>query len=693
MGQNASAEADPNYNTSDLRRLSKMPTNAEAAVIARELENIGGNKRNEELFPQISALDADKLTALLQFVEKRIVDFKREIDGLSAEDNAGFAQVFQDIGNVPFKPATASELHKHLNRYNNIFAYDDTRVRISPKKINFNSDYVNANWIPGERSAKQYIATQGPVPDSFDSFWQMVWETGSNTIVMVTNEVEGGKLKCHRYWPVKDEESDGKLVYGDDSLPLWVAAQGETAHPTYIERKFTLSQKGETRSITQLAYTAWPDHGVPTTTKEILNFRSEIFNAGPRGPLIIHCSAGVGRTGTMIAIDRFIEATLSLKVPDIAKIVKDLRDARNYMVQGQFQFMYIYAATMDALQRLLETIKREAKMRGMTIEERRELEIAEVDQELRRQAQIFEAVKASQQEQPKYTEKGGIIPQARHAEGKPTDDVKAAAAVPAAARKESLMTHASDERAIWKDRQNVPITVEEKGYKAVHAVKVGDRKNALSAAQEQWLHKYNDAKSAWQKIQSGDGETFDVAVQLTPIQSRVMSLSTAEESWRARGDGFRSLKEADIRENLASLAVRFQSLQHTSQRPRAAGSPRAPACSKRRLARTVAHAIRWTTLVGCWIASGRCSKSRRLGSRARTRPSRATKERNSSPRMSRASVRRRSRSASARRRMRSSATSIASGARRSRRFDGQSERRPRRLPAPRQPSAILSSRR
>jgi protein tyrosine phosphatase len=295
---------------------------------------------------------------LLSLAERRLSELRVEIDTLSSDNNAGFTKVFGDIGTHQLKPSTASELHRHLNRYNNIFAYDDTRVKITPRKANFNSDYINANWVPGERIPRQYIATQGPVPDSFDSFWQMVWECGSTTIVMVTNEVEGGKLKCHRYWPVSDEQSDGSIALGDENSPLLITAQGENVHPTYVERKFTLSQKGEKRQVVQLAYTAWPDHGVPTTTKEILQFRSEIMRFNPRGPLVIHCSAGVGRTGTMIGIDRFIEATFNLKTLAVPDIVCEMREARNFMVQGQFQFMYIYAACMDALQRMLNAVVR-----------------------------------------------------------------------------------------------------------------------------------------------------------------------------------------------------------------------------------------------------------------------------------------------------------------------------------------------
>jgi hypothetical protein len=186
------------------------------------------------------------------------------------------------------------------------------------------------------------------------------------------------------------------------------------------------------------------------------------------------------------------------------------------------------------------------------------------------------------------------------------------------------MMHTSDEKAFWKTRrtyveeetvthalapahpplpsENVPLTVEDKGYHGQHSAKVPDRLVALTAAvcgsrsytvwypntctqthkytqihtnthkhtnpllllqQMLWLKKYDDAKTAWLTIQSGDGETFDLNVQLTPIQSRVMSLQVAEEAWKMRGDGFRSLKEADIRDNLASLTARFQSLQHT----------------------------------------------------------------------------------------------------------------------------------
>lgn len=230
--------------------------------------------------------------------------------------------------------------NRSRNRYINIFAYDHSRVMVTPNEANGNSDYINANYINGYGREKAYIAAQGPLPTTFNSFWQMVWEQGSDVIVMVTNETERGRMKCHRYWP------DATETYGE----IEVSKDSETTLKYHIERVFTLkhapsgkqvsSMHGNgailprfpgalsmalrfnplsthhdpalrcwthaQRTVTHFQYTQWPDHGAPNTTKEMLEFRETVRAKTnfDKGPVITHCSAGVGRTGTFVAIDR-----------------------------------------------------------------------------------------------------------------------------------------------------------------------------------------------------------------------------------------------------------------------------------------------------------------------------------------------------------------------------------------------------
>jgi protein tyrosine phosphatase len=175
----------------------------------------------------------------------------------------------------------------------------------------------------------------------------MVWHLNSEVIVMVTHEVEKGRVKCHRYWP--DPTSTPpvkKLQYGD----IYVTHISSVPHKHFVVRTFEVFHNGETRRVKQYGYTAWPDHGVPLTTSELLGFRNAVKTGitDPLKPQIVHCSAGVGRTGTYIAIDQLIEQALDMGGQlDIDGVVKEMRLARNFMVQTVIQYMFIHRATLD----------------------------------------------------------------------------------------------------------------------------------------------------------------------------------------------------------------------------------------------------------------------------------------------------------------------------------------------------------
>lgn len=215
-------------------------------------------------------------------------------------------------------------------------AFDHSRVVL---KNGPDGDYINANWIKGSKGPKQYIATQGPVPPAIADFWHMVWEYDVSVIIKVTREVESGTLKCHRYWP--DPNATPPQLMALFGL-VEVEHKGTTAHSFYIERSFEIRKGTEKRTLTQFSYEAWPDHGVPSTTREFLEFREACkkYTDKSKGPVVIHCSAGVGRTGTYITVDRVLDAVASGKKSrelDIDSTVKDLRMSRVYMVQTDQQ--------------------------------------------------------------------------------------------------------------------------------------------------------------------------------------------------------------------------------------------------------------------------------------------------------------------------------------------------------------------
>jgi protein-tyrosine phosphatase len=171
---------------------------------------------------------------------------------------------------------------------------------------------------------------------------------------MVTNETEGGKLKCHRYWPDPTSTPPStKQTYGS----IEVEFLGVVHHKYYAVREFNVKFEGQTRHITHFYYLSWPDHGVPLTTNEFLVFRNVVKSAvtQPTVPILIHCSAGVGRTGTYIGIDQLLEQCMNLGgVPDVDTIVRKMRIGRNHMVQTEQQYVFIYRAVLDALTDLLQ---------------------------------------------------------------------------------------------------------------------------------------------------------------------------------------------------------------------------------------------------------------------------------------------------------------------------------------------------
>ncbi|XP_065198561.1 receptor-type tyrosine-protein phosphatase alpha-like [Sycon ciliatum] len=245
--------------------------------------------------------------------------------------------------------------NKLKNRYANIIAYDDTRVALSQTGGDPNSDYINANWLSGFKCEKEFIATQGPVPQSIIDFWRMIWETKARTIAMVTNLEEGDKLKCNQYWPTQ-----GGIIYGN----LVVTLTGTLSQSHHVIRTFQVAteddvNKGVTeniREVKQFHFISWPDHGVPAHPTPLLTYWQRIRKSQPRAkandqtpqpPVIVHCSAGVGRTGTLIVIDAMIAQAEREKKLDVFSFVMELRRQRNFMVQTESQYKFIHDALVE----------------------------------------------------------------------------------------------------------------------------------------------------------------------------------------------------------------------------------------------------------------------------------------------------------------------------------------------------------
>ncbi|KAF5900429.1 receptor-type tyrosine-protein phosphatase S-like isoform X3, partial [Clarias magur] len=265
---------------------------------------------------------------------------------LKANDNLRLSQEYESIdpGQQFTWEHSNLEVNKPKNRYANVIAYDHTRVILAPVNGIIGSDYINANYIDGYRKQNAYIATQGPLPETFGDFWRMVWEQRAASIVMMTKLEEKSRIKCDQYWPSRGTETYGLVqVTLLDTMEL----------ATFCVRTLSLHKGGcnERREVRQFQFTAWPDHGVPEYPTPFLAFlrRVKACNPPDAGPIIVHCSAGVGRTGCFIVIDAMLERIRHERTVDIYGHVTLMRSQRNYMVQTEDQYSFIHEALLEAV--------------------------------------------------------------------------------------------------------------------------------------------------------------------------------------------------------------------------------------------------------------------------------------------------------------------------------------------------------
>uniref|UniRef100_A0A4W3J8K6 Tyrosine-protein phosphatase non-receptor type n=1 Tax=Callorhinchus milii TaxID=7868 RepID=A0A4W3J8K6_CALMI len=259
--------------------------------------------------------------------------------------------------------------NKNKNRYKNILPFDHTRVVLDDGDMNEpGSDYINANFILRREAEsrcpkKKYIATQGCLQNTVNDFWRMVFQENSRVIVMTTKEVERGKSKCVKYWP---EEMSLKEYGG-----MRVRNVRENPAHDYILRELKLSKVGQgnmERTVWQYHFKSWPDHGVPSDPGGVLDFLEEVNlkqeSIAEAGPVVVHCSAGIGRTGTFIVIDILIDIIREKGVDcdiDVPKSIQMVRSQRSGMVQTEAQYRFIYMAVQHYIETLQRRIEEEQK--------------------------------------------------------------------------------------------------------------------------------------------------------------------------------------------------------------------------------------------------------------------------------------------------------------------------------------------
>ncbi|XP_054246540.1 receptor-type tyrosine-protein phosphatase eta, partial [Indicator indicator] len=298
------------------------------------------DKRNTEVSFSPIKIKKSKLVKVENFESY----FKKQ----QADSNCGFAEEYEELKSAGVhQPKFAAELaeNRGKNRYNNVLPYDISRVKLSDQS-SASGDYINANYIPGYNSKKAFIAAQGPLPNTIEDFWRMVWEKNIYSVVMLTKCVEQARTKCEQYWPDKQSKSYGDII---------VTMVSEVVLPEWTIRDFTVEKANtpESHTVRQFHFTSWPDHGVPETTDLLINFRHLVHEYSSQNPIdsptLVHCSAGVGRTGTFIAIDRLIQQMEMESTVDVYGVVYDLRMHRPLMVQTEDQYVFLNQCVMDII--------------------------------------------------------------------------------------------------------------------------------------------------------------------------------------------------------------------------------------------------------------------------------------------------------------------------------------------------------
>ncbi|NP_001027788.1 receptor-type tyrosine-protein phosphatase C precursor [Takifugu rubripes] len=292
--------------------------------------------------------DEEKLIFVEPLTSETLLDaYKRKI----ADEGRLFLAEFQSIPRI-FSKYTVKEAKKShnvpKNRYVDILPYDYNRVQLTTGNGSAGCDYINASFIDGFKELKKYIAAQGPKEETVSNFWRMIWEQQTSIIVMVSRCEEGNRIKCAQYWPSEDRDTE---IFEEFIVKL----TSEDHYPDYIIRHLSLTNKkdkGSEREVTHIQFMSWPDHGVPEEAQLLLKLRRRVnsFKNFFSGPIVVHCSAGVGRTGTYIGIDAMMESLEAEGRVDIYGYVVMLRRQRCLMVQVEAQYILIHQALLEHTQ-------------------------------------------------------------------------------------------------------------------------------------------------------------------------------------------------------------------------------------------------------------------------------------------------------------------------------------------------------
>ncbi|KAM8771977.1 tyrosine-protein phosphatase non-receptor type 9 [Acanthopagrus schlegelii] len=288
------------------------------------------------------------------------------VEHVKRQKKKGIYQEYEEIRKEP--PAGTFDYSKKLsnqikNRYSDVLCLDQSRVRLCQlcDDEDETTDYINASFMDGYKRGNAYIATQGPLPKTFGDFWRMVWEQMVLIIVMTTRVVERGRVKCGQYWPLEEGRTEQHGYFLVRNTHIQVFQDFKLSHLELYN-----TQSGETREVCHYLYVSWPDFGVPKSASAMLDFREHVLQrreaavqslgsswTGPPGgpPVVVHCSAGIGRTGTFCTLDICLSRLEDIGTVDVRQTVRRMRTQRAFSIQTWDQYYFCYTAVIEYAQR------------------------------------------------------------------------------------------------------------------------------------------------------------------------------------------------------------------------------------------------------------------------------------------------------------------------------------------------------
>ncbi|XP_061180589.1 receptor-type tyrosine-protein phosphatase alpha-like [Saccostrea echinata] len=330
--------------------VSSVNSDKECKITYRKQSNMSSNSSQASLQVQLPSLDSADDSQYYNTsqisTDIRIDELQNVIASKSEGKENLFLLEYQRLPSKDENKCNAAKKKENVtkNRFKTTFPYDHSRVILEEKWDGHDNDYINASYIKDCDGERRFIAAQGPQKNTLKDFWRVIWQENIGCIIMLTNLVENGKNKCTKYWPGRNQPMT--------SGPCKVSLLEETTYAFYTIRQFSIQRKKseEVRTINQFHYTAWPDHGTPGEIELNQFHRTVKKKYQPGLPLLVHCSAGVGRTGTYIGLNVLLQQGRETGRINVFEFVKQMREDRMTMVQTVEQYVFLHKALLCGFQ-------------------------------------------------------------------------------------------------------------------------------------------------------------------------------------------------------------------------------------------------------------------------------------------------------------------------------------------------------